>query len=388
MQMIKYLAEGTYGRVWKVREEGRDYALKNFFPSRFQLGVPNLSEMALCMNLDHPHIIKHHRIVHHQGNGGYGLLMDLADCDLYTYLLKNPNLERSKICEYFFQLCTAVEYTHKLGMAHYDIKPNNCLLLNDQVKLCDFGSSRFLSLYCHDIRPTLCPPEVYGFTESDLSSRIHKQKSFSALKVDLWSLGETLFFMLTGKVLSSACVKKTCNLQLEYDKDPLFFLSKYNLCELEIDLLLLLLQTDVNKRSRDITCVLEHQLLSAFVKPVQELPLSPRQDLPKPHLKENLVKFLKERGFGDLLVKATLYLYQVCLEEKLALSSSIKEQVLLLATCLLLCSKVYSMCLIEEELEDISSNACTLEEIYDLEKKLFLSLQGSLMLSNLADLKV
>ena len=363
MQLIKFLGEGTYGRIWKVKREGREYALKNFVRQRFNLGVPNLSEMALCMNLDHPHIIKYHEIIHYASNSDYALLMELADCDLYSYIVKNPDLERDKLYQYFFQLCTAVKYLHQAGVAHYDIKVNNCLLVNGQLKLCDFGSSRFFTLCEHDQRPTLCPPEVYGFLNPSLVNSIFKQRSFSASKVDLWSLGETLFFMLTKKHLSSPCPEKNYNFLTEYSKNPREFLSKYSLKEEELELLLLLLQTDADKRPGDVSLILQHRLFSSFVEPSYQ-PLSFPLVFPCPEV----VELLSGLGYKDLHVKATSCLYSLIPEEK--------NKHLLLAVCLFICSKIYSVPLTEEELKDISSDELTLEEIYRMEEKLFLSLQA------------
>ena len=46
--------------------------------------------------------------------------------------------------KYFQQLVTGVEYLHKLGICHRDLKPDNILIDQwDDVKIIDFGLSNF-----------------------------------------------------------------------------------------------------------------------------------------------------------------------------------------------------------------------------------------------------
>ncbi|SPN78944.1 Serine/Threonine protein kinase [Brazilian cedratvirus IHUMI] len=358
--MIKFLGEGTYGRVWKVNREGRQYALKNFNHRSSYLGVPNLSEMAFCMNFDHPHIIKHHEIICNKDE--YSLLMELADTDLYKHVLKT-RLDKQTLYAYFFQLCSAVKYLHDANIAHYDIKPNNCLLLNGKVKLCDFGSSRPFSLVEHDTRPTLCPPEIFGLMKPSLISFPFRQETFSSLKADIWSLGETLFFLLVGRHLFTNHEAETCKMQMQFSKDARAYLCKYDLEEEEIDLLLLLLQVDVNKRANSVDSILQHKLFSSFT-----LPTCQALNLPLVSPDTRIVTWLSGMKFSHLHVKATACLYSLLSKEK--------GQHLTAVTCLFLCSKIYSTPLNREELVELVSTGCTIEEVYKLEKELFLSLQA------------
>ena len=44
-----------------------------------------------------------------------------------------------------YQLIKAIDHMHKNGIFHRDIKPENILLLNDHVKLADFGSCKLIN---------------------------------------------------------------------------------------------------------------------------------------------------------------------------------------------------------------------------------------------------
>jgi eukaryotic-like serine/threonine-protein kinase len=57
---------------------------------------------------------------------------------------KGPyTLERTK--EITKQLLNGIEYIHKNGFIHGDLKPSNIMIDNNQVKIIDFGSSKFLN---------------------------------------------------------------------------------------------------------------------------------------------------------------------------------------------------------------------------------------------------
>lgn len=67
--------------------------------------------------------------------------MDLAEKgDLFHYLGKKGKLEEKEAFKYFLQLCSAMDYLHKKGFIHRDIKLENILLdKENNIKVCDFG---------------------------------------------------------------------------------------------------------------------------------------------------------------------------------------------------------------------------------------------------------
>jgi serine/threonine-protein kinase len=100
------------------------------------------------------------------------------------------------------QLLQAVQYAHSQGVVHRDIKPGNVLLMiegtGESTKLADFGlarayrESRFSGLTLQgEIGGTIAfasPEQLTNFRESKPAS-------------DLYSIGATLYMMLTGRYI-------------------------------------------------------------------------------------------------------------------------------------------------------------------------------------------
>ena len=68
------------------------------------------------------------------------------DMNLYESIRsRKAYLNPQKIKYYMYQLIKAIDHMHKNGIFHRDIKPENILLLNDHVKLADFGSCKLIN---------------------------------------------------------------------------------------------------------------------------------------------------------------------------------------------------------------------------------------------------
>jgi len=115
---------------------------------------------------------------------------------MYDHIAKNGPLPE-QVAQFFFkQLVSAVKFLHDQNIAHWDIKPGNIFF--DEffnVKLGDFGWA--LKLKGKNYGVTKCfgtksymAPEVF---------RASEKAPFSPFWADVYALGATLYFMLTGK---------------------------------------------------------------------------------------------------------------------------------------------------------------------------------------------
>jgi len=113
--------------------------------------------------------------------------------DLMTYILKRNGLSEVDTRRFFRQMVSALDYCHRRGVIHRDIKHAN-ILVNDHgdLKLIDFGLSNF---YLHNgkLMSTFCGTPAYAAPEMILGQR------YAGPGVDLWSLGVVTYSMLTAR---------------------------------------------------------------------------------------------------------------------------------------------------------------------------------------------
>ncbi|CEO97928.1 Protein kinase domain-containing protein [Plasmodiophora brassicae] len=101
----------------------------------------------------------------------------------------------SQAREYFVQILSGVEFLHKNGVAHLDLKPDNIMLGRDgKVKIIDFGLA-----VEHD--DNLIDPTNKGTADYRPPEALSKKKVLtSGEKFDVWSLGTILYQMLAGQM--------------------------------------------------------------------------------------------------------------------------------------------------------------------------------------------
>lgn len=121
------------------------------------------------------------------------LLMEyLQGPTLSQYLEEQPNgrMTLSDAMRTIVHIGGALEYVHKQGVLHLDLKPSNVIIVNGRPILFDFGTARVIG----EERP----PVVQG-TDAYMPPEECELGTTSA-KSDVFALGVTLFELLTGKM--------------------------------------------------------------------------------------------------------------------------------------------------------------------------------------------
>ncbi|KAJ1384842.1 kinase-like domain-containing protein [Ochromonadaceae sp. CCMP2298] len=151
-------------------------------------------EIETMRNLSHPHILSY--LGTQQSPHRVFIFLEYADRgSLRQYYQQHGPLSEAQISYCLRGIVSGLDYLHRNGIAHRDIKCANCLLNSlGVVKVADFGASkRFESdSIVSGLKgtPHWMAPEVIKGT----------QMTTGWIKADVWSLGCTVVEMATAKV--------------------------------------------------------------------------------------------------------------------------------------------------------------------------------------------
>ncbi|WP_308469002.1 Stk1 family PASTA domain-containing Ser/Thr kinase [Rathayibacter soli] len=123
------------------------------------------------------------------------IVMEYVDGRLLRDIIKDGPLEAGEAVRIEVGILTALEYSHRAGVVHRDIKPGNVMITQTgQVKVMDFGIARAIS----DSSATVAQTTAILGTASYFSPEQAKGETVDA-RSDLYSAGVVLFEMLTGR---------------------------------------------------------------------------------------------------------------------------------------------------------------------------------------------
>lgn len=156
---------------------------------RFQL------EARAAAKLDDPNIVRTYDI-DHEGETHYIVMEFVEGQDLHQLVKEKGPLKYDTAADYIAQVASGLHHAHDMGLVHRDIKPANCLLdRNGVVKLLDMGLARIIddtASLTIDNNENVLGTADYLAPEQALNS--HKADA----RADIYSLGCTLYFLLTG----------------------------------------------------------------------------------------------------------------------------------------------------------------------------------------------
>ncbi len=145
------LGAGGMGVVYLAEDSvlGRRVALKTIRllegtdPSTHQdLAERFLREARIVAQMDHPGIVSIYDFGT-EGETAYFVLEYVAGSNLANRLEQSPKLDRAVCTRALSEAASALDYAHKRGVVHRDVKPANLLLTEDgRVKVADFGIAK------------------------------------------------------------------------------------------------------------------------------------------------------------------------------------------------------------------------------------------------------
>lgn len=172
-------------RLVAVKVLKQEFRADKKFVSKFR------SEAQAAAGLSHPNIVN----VFDVGNDDdlYFIVMELVEgITLKDYITKKGKLSVKEATSIAIQVSLGLEAAHARNIVHRDIKPQNIIISTDgKVKLSDFGIARVAS--SNTISSNAMGSVHYSSPEQ-------VRGGYSDAKSDIYSLGITLYEMVTGRV--------------------------------------------------------------------------------------------------------------------------------------------------------------------------------------------
>ena len=172
-------------RFVAVKVLKQEFSENENFVSKFR------TEAQAAAGLAHPNIVNVYDVG--EENGSYYIVMELVEgITLKKYIEKKARLSYKEAVSIAIQVSMGIEAAHNNHIIHRDIKPQNIIISKDgKVKVTDFGIAKAAT-------SNTITSNVMGSVH--YTSPEQARGGYSDEKSDIYSLGITMFEMLTGRV--------------------------------------------------------------------------------------------------------------------------------------------------------------------------------------------
>jgi formylglycine-generating enzyme required for sulfatase activity/serine/threonine protein kinase/WD40 repeat protein len=204
-RLEKKLGEGGMGAVWKAfHTKLKKHVALKVLPTHLLRDAKLVGrferEMEAVGRLDHPAIVR--AMDADEVQGTHFLVMEYVEGQDLGELVKSRGARKvPEACEIIRQAAVGLAYAHKNGLVHRDIKPSNLFLTKDgKVKILDLGLARLQgdNLAAEPGAELTGSGQVLG-TPDYMSPEQWENTHTVGPACDLYALGCTLFFLLTGR---------------------------------------------------------------------------------------------------------------------------------------------------------------------------------------------
>ncbi len=199
-EILGELGRGGMSRVYRARDRAfpdEEVAIKTLLTSTLGRSEDEdrlMREVQICRKISHPNVVR----VHDYGKfpGGIFVSMELLDGPGLDVMIKHETpLPAARVREILKGIAGALSEAHRLKIIHRDLKPSNVILVDDRVKVLDFGIARMGD--ASNTSNLTRTGEVVGSPLFMAPEQIQGQPLTGTC--DLYALGVIAYTLLTGR---------------------------------------------------------------------------------------------------------------------------------------------------------------------------------------------
>uniref|UniRef100_A0A8C2JZX6 Myosin light chain kinase, smooth muscle n=1 Tax=Cyprinus carpio TaxID=7962 RepID=A0A8C2JZX6_CYPCA len=185
------LGTGKFGTVFKLIEKSTKKVWAGKFIKAYSAKEKDSvrQEIAIMNDLHHPKLVQ----CVNAFEGKTDIVMVISGGELFERIIDEDfELTEREVIKYMLQIVDGVNFIHKKGIVHLDLKPENIMCVNktgSKIKLIDFGLARRLenagSLKVLFGTPEFVAPEVINYEAISYAT-------------DMWSIGVICYILVSG----------------------------------------------------------------------------------------------------------------------------------------------------------------------------------------------
>ena len=190
-RVVSPLGSGGFGTVYLAEDTWIDKKVALKVPHRQNLDFDELlREPRLLASLSHPNIVT--VLTAEKQDNVFFIVMEYVPGETLEQVIERDGaLDVNRALDYTCQIANAMDHAHRQGVIHRDLRPGNVLVTEQgMAKVADFGTSRFLEIAAHGTTVIGSPPYM-------APEQFQGKAVFAS---DIYSLGVTMYQMLTGSV--------------------------------------------------------------------------------------------------------------------------------------------------------------------------------------------